>query len=60
MNFSKNTKKAGWVLVGSSIGYLIAKKLNKKDNYLYILVGGFIGTCIAEELLTESTKTLKK
>jgi len=53
MKLSKNTKKAGLALAGSVTGYLIAKQLGKKDNYLYILIGGFIGSCIGEELLQD-------
>lgn len=60
MNFSKNTKKAGVALAGSLIGYWIAKRMQKKDNYPYILIGGFVGSCLGEELLEEETKTLKK
>ena len=58
MNFSKNSKKAGVTLVGSLVGYWIAKQMGKKDNYPYILIYGFIGSCIAEELLEEDAKAL--
>ena len=57
MKISSHTKKAGLALLGSTLGYLIAKKLQKKDNYLYIMVGGFIGTCVAEELMEIKTKS---
>lgn len=56
MNFSKNSKKAGIALAGSLIGYWIAKQLSKKDNYPYILIGGFIGSCLGEELLEKPKK----
>ena len=60
MNFSKNSKKAGVTLVGSLAGYWIAKRMGKKDNYPYILIYGFIGGCIAEELLDDEAKALDK
>ena len=57
MKISSHTKKTGLALLGSTLGYLIAKKLQKEDNYLYIMVGGFIGTCVAEELMEIKTKS---
>ena len=53
MNFSKNTKKAGVALVGSLLGFWLAKRMGKQENYPYILIGGFVGSCIAEELLDD-------
>ena len=60
MNFSENTKKAGAALAGSLIGYWVAKRMGKKDNYPYILVYGFIGNLIAEEFIIENRKSIRK
>lgn len=56
MNVSKNTKKAGWTFVGSMLGFIVAKKYSPKETYPFILIGGFIGTCLGEELIKETEK----
>lgn len=53
MRISTNTQKAGWVLIGSMLGFIIAKKYTSKETYPFILIGGFLGTCLAEELIPE-------
>ena len=53
MNVSKNTQKAALGLVGSMLGFIIAKKYSPKETYPFILIGGFIGTCLSEELIKE-------
>ncbi|KAA1244534.1 hypothetical protein [Aquimarina sp. RZ0] len=53
MKVSKNTKKAGWTLIGSMLGFIVAKKYSPKETYPFILIGGFIGTCLGEELINE-------
>ena len=60
MSFSKNSKKAGLVLAGSLIGYWVAKQMKKTDSTPYILIFGFVGSCLGEELLEGETKVLKK
>ena len=60
MSFSKNSKKAGFALAGSLIGYWVAKRMQKKESTPYILIFGFVGSCLGEELLEEDRKTLKK
>ncbi len=56
MKLSKNTKKAGLALVGSMLGFIIAKKYSPKETYPFILIGGFIGNCLGEELIHEENK----
>lgn len=51
MKVSKNTKKATLALVGSMLGFIIAKKYAPKESYPFILLGGFIGNCLGEELI---------
>ncbi|WP_299187609.1 hypothetical protein [uncultured Aquimarina sp.] len=58
MRISKNTQKAGWVLIGSMLGFIVAKKYAKKETYPFILIGGFIGTCLGEELIAEEQKQM--
>lgn len=54
MRISKNTQKAGWILIGSMLGFIVAKKYVPKETYPFILIGGFIGTCLGEELNTDN------
>ncbi len=58
MKVSKNTKKAGLALVGSMLGFILAKKYTPNETYPFILIGGFIGSCIGEELIPEEHKEL--
>ena len=53
MRLSKNTKKAGLALIGSMTGFLLAKQMKIEDYYPYILLGGFVGNTIGEELIPE-------
>ncbi len=53
MKISKNTKKAGLALAGSIVAMLIAKRLKIKDYNPAVLLGGFIGSTIGEELIPE-------
>lgn len=53
---SKNTKKASLALVGSMLGFIIAKKYASKESYPFILIGGFIGSFLGEELIHEHLK----
>ncbi|MGK7390280.1 MAG: hypothetical protein ACNS60_08010 [Candidatus Cyclobacteriaceae bacterium M2_1C_046] len=53
MRLSKNTKKAGLALIGSMAGFLMAKQLKIEDYYPFILLGGFLGNTIGEELIPE-------
>ena len=53
MKFSKNSKKAGLALVGSMAGFLMAKRLEIKEYYPFVLLGGFLGTTLGEELIAE-------
>ncbi len=53
MKLSKNTKKAGLALVGSLTGFVIAKHLRIEDYYPFILLGGFLGNTIGEEMIPE-------
>jgi len=53
MRLSKNTKKAGLALIGSMAGFLMAKQLKIEDYYPFILLGGFLGNTIGEELILE-------
>ncbi len=53
MKLSKNTKKAGLALVGSMLGFIIAKKYTPKETYPFILIGGFLGSVVGEELISE-------
>lgn len=54
---SKNTKKASLALVGSMLGFIIAKKYAPKESYPIILIGGFIGSFLGEEFIKETLKT---
>ena len=56
MRISKNTQKAGIALIGSMLGFIIAKKYSPKETYPFILIGGFIGNVIAEEMLPEPSR----
>ena len=53
MRLSNNTKKAGLVVIGSMLGFILAKKYTPDENYPLILLGGFIGSCIGEELIKD-------
>lgn len=53
MKLSKNTKKAGLALVGSMAGFMVAKHFNIEDYYPLILLGGFLGNTLGEELIQE-------
>ena len=53
MKLSKNTKKAGLALIGSMTGFLLAKQMKIEDYYPYILLGGFVGNTLGEELIPE-------
>jgi hypothetical protein len=57
MKLSKNTKKAGLALIGSMAGFLMAKQLKIEDYYPFILLGGFLGNTIGEELIPEECQT---
>jgi hypothetical protein len=57
MQLSKNTKKAGLALIGSMAGFLMAKQLKIEDYYPFILLGGFLGNTIGEELILEECHT---
>lgn len=57
MKLSKNTKKAGLALVGSMSAFLLARQLKIKDYYPYVLLGGFIGSTLGEELLSEECQS---
>lgn len=57
MKLSKNTKKAGLALIGSMAGFLMAKQLKIEDYYPFILLGGFLGNTIGEELIPEECRT---
>jgi len=56
MKLSKNTKKAGLALIGSMAGFLMAKQLKIEDYYPFILLGGFLGNTIGEELIPEECR----
>ena len=60
MKISKNTQKAGLALMGSMLGFIIAKKYCPHETYPFILIGGFIGTCIGEEFIEDKTASLLK
>ena len=53
MKLSKNTKKAGLALIGSMTGFLLAKQMKIEDYYPDILLGGFVGNTLGEELIPE-------
>lgn len=53
MNISKNTQKAAFALVGSMLGFIVAKKYSPKETYPFILIGGFVGNLLGEELIKE-------
>ena len=53
MKISKNTKKAGLALAGSILAIIIAKRLKVEDYNPAVLLGGFIGSTIGEELIPE-------
>ncbi len=59
MRVSKNTQKAGLALIGSMLGFIVAKKYSPKETYPFILIGGFIGSCLGEELIPEEHKELE-
>ncbi|WP_271783682.1 hypothetical protein [Aquimarina algiphila] len=54
MKVSKNTKKAGLILIGSMLGFIVAKKYSPKETYPFILIGGFLGNVLGEELIHEN------
>ncbi|TSE03945.1 hypothetical protein FOF46_28180 [Aquimarina algiphila] len=56
MKVSKNTKKAGLILIGSMLGFIVAKKYSPKETYPFILIGGFLGNVLGEELIKEIPK----
>ncbi|WP_062056092.1 hypothetical protein [Aquimarina longa] len=56
MRISKNTQKAGLTLIGSMLGFIVAKRYSPKETYPFILIGGFIGSVLGEELISEKTK----
>ncbi len=58
MRLSKTTKKAGLALMGSLLGFIIAKRYSPKETYPFILIGGFIGNCLGEELVEEERSEL--
>ncbi|GAA4273618.1 hypothetical protein U6A24_18390 [Aquimarina gracilis] len=58
MRLSKNTKKAGLALMGSMLGFIVAKKYAPKETYPFILIGGFLGSVLGEELITEEQKQI--
>ncbi len=39
--------------MGSMLGFIVAKKYSPKETYPFILIGGFIGNCLGEELINE-------
>ena len=55
MKISKNTQKAALALVGSMLGFIVAKKYSPKETYPFILIGGFVGNFLGEELIKEPT-----
>ncbi|PTB97995.1 hypothetical protein C9994_00110 [Marivirga lumbricoides] len=57
MKLSKNTQKAGLALMGSMAGFLLAKQLKIEDYYPFILLGGFLGNTVGEELIPEKQPT---
>lgn len=59
MKLSKNTKKAGLALMGSMLGFIAAKKYAPKETYPFILIGGFLGSVLGEELITEEQKQIE-
>lgn len=60
MELSKNSKKAGLALMGSMLGFIVAKKYAPKETYPFILLGGFIGNFIGEEFIVEEVPRIKK
>ena len=58
MGLSKNTKKAGLTLIGSMLGFIVAKKYAPKETYPFILVGGFLGSVLGEELIIEEQRQI--
>ncbi|WP_378182057.1 hypothetical protein [Aquimarina sp. SS2-1] len=54
MKVSKNTQKAALALVGSMLGFIVAKQYSPKETYPFILIGGFVGNFLGEELIKES------
>ena len=56
MKISKNTKKAGLALIGSLTGFMIARHMKIENNYPYILLGGFVGNTLGEELIPEECR----
>ncbi|MBQ0733934.1 hypothetical protein [Aquimarina celericrescens] len=58
MGLSKNTKKAGLALMGSMLGFMAAKKYAPKETYPFILIGGFLGSVLGEELIIEKQKQI--
>ena len=59
MKLSKNTKKAGLALVGSMTGFLIARQMKIEEYYPFILLGGFLGNTIGEELIPKECRSSK-
>jgi len=55
MKLSKETKKAGLVLMGSMLGFMIAKKYAPRETYPFILIGGFLGSVAGEELIQQES-----
>jgi len=53
MKVSKNTQKAALALVGSMLGFIVAKKYSPKETYPFILIGGFVGNFLGEEFIKE-------
>ncbi len=58
MRLSKNTKKAGLTLMGSMLGFIVAKKYAPKETYPFILIGGFLGSVLGEELIIEELRQI--
>ena len=56
MKISKNSQKACLTLMGSMLGFIIAKKYSPKETYPFILIGGFIGSVLGEELIVKELK----
>ena len=54
MRLSKNSKKAGLALMGSMMGFLVAKWCKTEEVYPFILIGGFLGNYIGEEYISET------
>ena len=48
---NRATVKAGLAVVGSLLGYAVARQTKAEDTLPYVLLGGFFGTFVGEEFV---------